>query len=54
MRTLEHDGYVFHYSEKNMADGEDLIGWYIDGAGYLQGIKRGSLYHEIILKKGGK
>jgi len=53
MIMMEHDGLMFFVCEKSLIgafSNADMIGWYIDRAGCIQGIYYNSLYGDIALK----
>jgi hypothetical protein len=48
---IQYDGHDFNISIKNFYDGDEIIGWYLDGTQNLQIIKRDSVYGYIVDNK---
>jgi hypothetical protein len=46
---FDYDGYTFYINKKNCSNKDyDIIGCYVDNMGYIQTIKRDSIFGRVI------
>ena len=47
--SFDYDGYTFYISKKNVKNEDyDILGCYIDRMGYIQTVKRNSIFGKVI------